>query len=61
MNAHKFKTGQTVTIAARRYEMTPKGSFTIVCPLPTEHGVKQYRVKSDADGHERVVSEAELS
>lgn len=61
MTAHKFRTGQTVTIATRRYEETPGGSFSVVRALPTEHGIKQYRIKSNADGHERVVSEAELS
>lgn len=61
MTAHKFKTGQTVVILARRYEATPRGSFSIVRALPTEHGVRQYRVKCNADGHERVVSEAELA
>jgi hypothetical protein len=61
MTAHKFRTGQTVMIATRRYEETPGGSFSVVRALPTEHGIKQYRIKSNADGHERVVSEAELS
>jgi hypothetical protein len=61
MTAHKFTTGQTVTIATRRYGETPGGSFSVVRALPTEHGIKQYRIKSNTDGHERVVSEAELS
>lgn len=60
MTGHKFKAGQTVTVVARRYEASPRGSFSIVRILPTEHGVNQYRIKSVADGHERVVSEAEL-
>ena len=59
--AHKFRAGQTVTIATRRYEATPRGSFSVVCALPTEQGIKQYRIRSNVDGHERVVSEAELS
>lgn len=61
MTAHKFKIGQTVTIARRPYEETPMGSFSVVRALPTERGIKQYRIKSARDGHERVVSEAELS
>lgn len=60
MTSHKFKTGQTVMLSARRYEETPGGTFTIVRAMPTEHGVKQYRVRSNADGHERIVSEVEL-
>ena len=59
--AHKFDIGQTVTIVTRRYETTPQGDFQIVRRLPTEHGVRQYRVKAVGDGHERVVSEAELA
>jgi hypothetical protein len=47
-------------LAARRYEETPGGTFTIVRAMPTEQGVKQYRVRSNVDGHERIVSEAEL-
>lgn len=61
MMAHKFRAGQTVMIATRRYGETPSGSFSVVRALPTEHGIKQYRIKSNTDGHERVVSEAELS
>ena len=61
MTAQKFTTGQTVTIATRRYEKTPSGSFSVVRALPTEHGLTQYRIKSNAGGHERVVSEADLS
>jgi hypothetical protein len=60
MTTHKFEPGQTVVLAARRYEETPGGTFTIVRAMPTEHGVKQYRVRSNIDGHERIVGEAEL-
>lgn len=58
--SHKYKTGQTVRVVPKTYETAPKGSFRIVRTLPTEHGVKQYRIQSTTDGHERVVSEAEL-
>lgn len=61
MTPHKFRIGQTVTMTARRYEATPTGSFSIVRAMPTENGMKQYRIRSEADGHERIVSEAELS
>jgi hypothetical protein len=57
---HKYKTGQTVRLVPRTYDAAPKGSFRIVRALPTEHGIKQYRIQSTTDGHERVVSEAEL-
>lgn len=61
MTSHKFKAGQTVILAARPYGAMPTGSFKIVRSLPTEHGIKQYRIKSNTDGHERVVTEAELA
>jgi hypothetical protein len=60
MTQHKFKDGQTVVLTTRRYEETPSGTFTIVRAMPTEHGVKQYRIRSNIDGHERIASEAEL-
>lgn len=59
--ATKFKLGQTVTITERRYEATPRGTFRIVRALPSEQGVRLYRVQSVTDGHERVVSENELT
>ena len=60
MTPHKFKPGQTVLLVARRYENVPAGTFTVVRAMPTEHGVKHYRVRSNVDGHERIANEAEL-
>jgi hypothetical protein len=60
LRPHRFETGATVLLTVRRYEDSPEGSFTIVRVMPTEHGVKQYRIRSNVDGHERIVSEAEL-
>jgi hypothetical protein len=60
MMSHKYKIGQTVRVVQKTYEAAPKGSFRVVRTLPTEHGVRQYRIQSTTDGHERVVSEAEL-
>src|SRR5690349_5901981 len=56
----RFTAGQTVIIAARRCEAARSGTFVIIRALPTENGTLLYRVRSDADGHERIVSEAEL-
>ena len=60
LGPHKFETGETVSLAVRRYEDAPEGPFTIVRVMPTERGVKQYRIRSNVDGHERIVSEAQL-
>ncbi len=56
MKAHKFKTGQRVTVAPNDLGGELRvGTFTVVRPLPEERGVWQYRIKSITDGHERVV------
>lgn len=36
-------------------------TYEVVRKLPEEQGVFQYRIKSTADGHERVVLESELA
>jgi hypothetical protein len=59
MADHKFKAGQTVTIVPGPVSAV-RGLFKVVRALPTEHGVNQYRIKSDGDGHERVVTEDEI-
>jgi hypothetical protein len=46
-------------VSARRYG--PAGVFEIVRELPQEGAEPRYRVKSMADGHERVAAEHELS
>jgi hypothetical protein len=61
MVAHKYKAGQTVRIIPSGYITNARGSFTIVCVLPEEHGVYHYRIKSTVDGHERVVMETEVA
>ena len=69
MSAHRFKSGQAVTVAApskdgppaARIGATPSGRYHVVRPLPRERGINYYRIKSDRDGHERVVMESELA
>jgi hypothetical protein len=62
MDTHKFKTGQRVTVAPNNRRGARRGeTFTVVRALPEERGVWQYRVKSVTDGHERVVSENDLT
>jgi hypothetical protein len=58
--AHKFKAGQTVELVPSGYTGSVRGSFTIVCTLPEEHGICHYRIRSLIDGHERVVTESEV-
>ena len=62
MTAHKFSVGQTVRFSPdRNQESTRRGSFKVLRLLPEEASVFQYRVKSQMDGHERVVREDQLA
>ena len=61
MEQHKFKIGQTVHLVPNRLErQVPPGAYTIQRLLPVEGHELLYRVKHSADGHERVVNEAQL-
>jgi hypothetical protein len=62
MTAHKFKVGQKVELLWGRVAgPSVPGRFEIVRTLPESAGNNQYRVRSLADGHERVVTEPELA
>ena len=61
VSRHRFKVGQTVHLMPNRLERhVPGGAYTIQRALPDEGRDLQYRVKNVQDGHERVVSEAQL-
>lgn len=61
MAQHKYMVGQAVTLIANRLERhVPSGRYTIQRLLPVEGTDLLYRVKHAGDGHERVVSEAQL-
>ena len=64
MATHKFAVGQTIRFTPDRHDrhqLAPaQGRFKIVRLLPETASVFQYRVKSQADGHERVVREDQL-
>ena len=62
MSTHKFAIGQSVHFSPdRQQEATRRGHFKIVRLLPETANCPQYRVKSQADGHERVVREDQLA
>ena len=65
MAAHKFAVGLTVRFSPdrndRRQAAPAQGRFKIVRHLPESASVLQYRVKSQVDGHERVVREDQLT
>jgi len=57
----KFAVGQTVRFSPDRHQMqAAQGRFKVVRLLPEAASVLQYRVKSQSDGHERVVREDQL-
>lgn len=59
--ARKFAVGQIVRfIPDRRQLSSARGQFKVVRLLPEDATVFQYRVKSQADGHERIVREDQL-
>ena len=62
MATHKFAVGQVVSFLPDRHQEHAKGGlFKIVRLLPEAGDALQYRVKSETDGHERVVREEQLS
>jgi hypothetical protein len=62
MATHKFAVGQAVRFSPDRGQEHAKGGlFKIVRLLPEAGDALQYRVKSETDGHERVVREDQLT
>jgi hypothetical protein len=57
---HKFKIGQSVDLIPSTFRSAAKGSYEIVSLRPPDGGVPQYRIKSQSEGHDRVVSESDL-
>ncbi len=63
MAAHKFAVGQVVRFTPDQAvrDQVSQRQFKIVRLLPETGSVFQYRVKSQLDGHERVVRENQLA
>ena len=58
MDAHKFAVGQTLYFSpGLGGDSKRKGRYKVVRQLPETGGMLQYRIKSEMDGHERVVRE----
>ena len=59
---HKFEVGQTLFFSPSIFEpVKPMGHYCVMRLLPADGGDPQYRLKSESDGHERVVREAQLA
>lgn len=62
MSTHKFTVGQTVEfLPGPRDGNVRRGQYKVQRLLPSESKDLQYRVKHALDGHERVVTESQLS
>ncbi|WP_419897503.1 hypothetical protein [Roseomonas sp. USHLN139] len=61
MRPHGFIVGQIVELQAGKYEgHVPNGTYTVTRLLPNDGTDREYRVRSQKDGHERVVRESQL-
>jgi hypothetical protein len=61
MAPHAFAVGQRVILAPGRGDANvPRGTYVVTRLMPFEGVEQQYRVKSAADAHERVVRESQL-
>ena len=58
MATHKFAVGQSLHFSPGiGGDSKGKGRYKVVRQLPETGGIFQYRIKSEMDGHERVVRE----
>ena len=61
MPYHHFKVGQIVVApSAGPHALIPRGPHVIVRLLPVTDDEPQYRIRSEADGQERVVTKRQI-
>ena len=56
---HRFSVGERVTFSGIG-PASPAGAFTVLRLLPNDQADREYRVRSVADGQERVARETQL-
>ena len=62
MPAHKFILGQKVAFQPEFGQVANRGEvYTAIRQLPEADGVFQYQIKSEIDGHVRVVQERQIA
>ena len=62
MLAHKFAVGQNVEFLSHPSSShIPPGTYTVLRQLPNDAPDREYRVRSLADGHERVMQESQFT
>ena len=61
MSDHRFIIGQAVHFSPGIYaDNSTRGLYRIIRLVPVEHGMPQYRIKSETDGHERIAQETQF-
>ena len=60
VTSHKFKIGQSVNYTSGPFGASASGAYQITQLLPPEDDDFQYKIKSAAEPHERVVKESQL-
>jgi hypothetical protein len=60
VSGHKFEVGQTVRYIARFNRVAAAADFKVTQLLPAEDDDYQYRTKTAAEPHERMVKESQL-
>ncbi len=60
MGGHKFRVGDVVEARASLFRATPPGPYEVMRLLPPTGMRNQYRLKSLANGHERIVCEDDI-
>ena len=61
MAEHKFRVGQSVTLAATIRRRVAGSGYVVTRHLPRRDGECEYRIKSTSEAHERVARESELT
>lgn len=61
MSQPQFAIGQSVTVAYSKHHRDVQGVYRIIGTLPNGDGPVRYRIKGDADKHERVIDEMHLA
>ena len=58
---HKYSIGQHVVFSSKQLVKVAPGQYEVRALLPLNRGRLQYRLKSELERYERVVSEDELT
>ena len=62
MGVHKFQIGERLRFQSTGLTSSQSGTYEVLALMPQERGAGfQYRLKSTADGHQRVALEDALS